>query len=70
MYFMFENVDLVHGCFLQYEFLKDVVGRVYLIDLYVPAGPVINKTDVTSSRCDRLAKMKHYDEISTSRRPF
>ena len=32
--------------------------------------PVISKTDVTSSRCDRLAHMTHFDDLSTFGRPF
>ena len=33
MYFMFENVDRVHGRFLQYTLFKAVVGRILSCDL-------------------------------------
>ena len=32
--------------------------------------PVINETDVGSSRCDRLAQMALSDDLSTFGRPF
>ena len=44
-------------------------GRKLLIHME-QKDPVINETDVTSNRCDRLAHMTLSDDLSTSRRPF